>query len=88
MTNQLRIFNIPISDEDARHLVATLIADGGPDAMVAAQLIGNGADIRLSPPNETLCLPASRIRQTACSNSGAPWPATTAVETDRWQPTS
>ena len=40
----LHLAGCPITPEDARHLIATLIADGGPDAMSAAAMIGNGLD--------------------------------------------
>lgn len=40
----LRLYGIPVTDADARHLVATLIADGGPDAIAAAEIIGKGVD--------------------------------------------
>ena len=40
----LRILGIPIGDDDARHLVATLIADGTPDALTAAGQITKGVE--------------------------------------------
>lgn len=40
----LHLVGYPITPEDGRHLVATLIAGGGPDAMSAAAVIGNGVD--------------------------------------------
>ena len=39
----LRLVGIPITAEDARHL----IADGGPDAVSAAAMIGTGVDAEL-----------------------------------------
>jgi hypothetical protein len=38
----LRLLGIPISDEDARHLVATLLVEGTPDAMSAAAMLTEG----------------------------------------------
>ena len=32
----LRLLGIPVSDDDVRHLVATLIVEGTPDALTAA----------------------------------------------------
>ena len=43
----LHLFGVPITTEDARHLVATLIADGGPHAITAAGLIEKGLDRQL-----------------------------------------
>jgi hypothetical protein len=40
----LRLWGIPIAAGDARALVATLLADGSPDAVSAAQVIGRGVD--------------------------------------------
>ena len=44
----LRLFGVPITDADARRLVANLIADGKPDALSAARIITNGLDRRLA----------------------------------------
>ncbi|MCY7304342.1 MAG: hypothetical protein LH654_15200 [Thermoleophilia bacterium] len=38
----LRVYGVPITPEDGRRLIATLIADGGPDQMTAAEMIGKG----------------------------------------------
>jgi len=40
----LRILGIPIDDDDARRLVATLLADGSPDALTAAEQITRGVE--------------------------------------------
>jgi hypothetical protein len=40
----LLLCGIPVTPEDARHLVATLIADGSPDALSAAEMVGKGID--------------------------------------------
>ena len=40
----LRLLGIPISDEDARHLVATLLVEGTPDAMSAAAMLTKGVE--------------------------------------------
>ena len=40
----LRILGIPISDDDARHLIATLLAEGTPDALTAAEQITKGVE--------------------------------------------
>ena len=32
----LHLFGIPVTDDDARHLVATLLVEGTPDALSAA----------------------------------------------------
>lgn len=36
--------SIPIADSDARHLIATLLADGSPDARTAASQISKGVE--------------------------------------------
>ena len=38
----LRLLGIPVSDDDARHLVATLLVEGTPDALTAAAMIWEG----------------------------------------------
>jgi hypothetical protein len=43
----LRLYGCPVAPEDARLLVATLIADGAPDAMSAAEMIAKGVDREL-----------------------------------------
>jgi hypothetical protein len=40
----LTLCGVSVTSENARHLVATLIADGSPDAIAAATLIAKGAD--------------------------------------------
>lgn len=35
----LRLLGIPVSDDDARRLIATLVVEGTPDAMSAAEQI-------------------------------------------------
>ncbi len=37
-----RVYGVPITPEDGRRLIATLIAAGGPDQMTAAEMIGKG----------------------------------------------
>ena len=37
-----RLHGIPISDDDARHLVATLLVEGTPNALSAAAMITKG----------------------------------------------
>lgn len=43
----LRILGIPIADSDARGLVATLLAEGSPDALSAAAILSKGVDREL-----------------------------------------
>ncbi len=43
----LRILGIPISDDDARHLIATLIVEGTPDARTAAAQLTKGVECDL-----------------------------------------
>jgi hypothetical protein len=38
----LHLYGIPVAPEDARHLIATLIADGSPVALSAAEVIEKG----------------------------------------------
>ena len=40
----LRLLGIPISDDDARHLVATLLVEGTPDALTAAEQLRKGVE--------------------------------------------
>ena len=40
----LRLFGIPIGDDDARRLIGTLLADGTPDALAAAEQITKGVE--------------------------------------------
>jgi len=40
----LRLLGIPVSDDDARHLIATLLVEGTPDALSAAAMIGKGVE--------------------------------------------
>ena len=40
----LRILGIPIGDDDARRLIATLLVDGSPDALTAAEQITRGVE--------------------------------------------
>ena len=61
---------ISISAENARHLVATLIADGGPDAITAAELISRGVDrelhaVDLSPAERDAILSVLEDRRSA-----------------------
>jgi hypothetical protein len=42
--NVLRILGIPIDDDDARRLVATLLADGSPEALTAAEQLTRGVE--------------------------------------------
>jgi hypothetical protein len=43
----LHLYGVPVTPENARHLVATLIADGGPHALSAAGEIQKGLDREL-----------------------------------------
>jgi hypothetical protein len=38
------LFGVPVHEDDARRLVATLISDATPDAFSAAHAIGHGLD--------------------------------------------
>lgn len=40
----LRLYGCAVSPEDADHLVATLIADGGQNAIAAAEMVGKGVE--------------------------------------------
>ena len=40
----LRILGIPIPDDDARRLIATLLVEGTPDALTAAAQITKGVE--------------------------------------------
>ena len=40
----LRLLGIPIPGDDARRLIATLLADGTPDALTAAAQITKGVE--------------------------------------------
>jgi hypothetical protein len=40
----LTLYGVPVTAEDARHLVASLFADGSPAAMSAAAMIQKGLD--------------------------------------------
>ncbi|MEI7759352.1 MAG: hypothetical protein WCJ67_01140 [Thermoleophilia bacterium] len=40
----LRILGIPVADDDVRHLVATLVVEGTPDALTAAAQFSKGAE--------------------------------------------
>ena len=40
----LTLFGVSVNAEDARHLVASLMADGGPQAISAAAIIHRGVD--------------------------------------------
>jgi len=42
----LRLLGIPVSDDDARHLIATLVVEGTPDALTAAAMITKGVTAR------------------------------------------
>ena len=43
----LHLYGVPVTPENARHLVATLIADGSPHALSAANEIQKGLDRQL-----------------------------------------
>jgi hypothetical protein len=43
----LHLYGVPVTPENARHLIATLIADGGPHALSAAAEIQKGLDRQL-----------------------------------------
>ena len=43
----LRVLGIPISDGDARHLIATLVVEGTPDALSAAAMLTKGVERNL-----------------------------------------
>jgi hypothetical protein len=64
----VRLLGISINDDDARRLTATLLADGTPDALTAAEQITKGVErdlyaVGLSRAER--CSPASKIRPTA-----------------------
>jgi hypothetical protein len=40
----LRVYGVPISPEDARGLIATLIAEGSPGAITAAEMLTKGVE--------------------------------------------
>jgi hypothetical protein len=40
----LRLFGISVSPENARHIVASIFADGSPAAMSAAAMIQKGVE--------------------------------------------
>jgi hypothetical protein len=44
----LRLLGIAFSDEDARHLIATLLGEGTPDALAAAAQRSKGVERNLS----------------------------------------
>lgn len=54
----LRLYGIPVPAPDARHLVASLIADDEPGALSAAAIITNGLDRELA----AVALPAAERR--------------------------
>ena len=58
-----RLFGIPVSDDDARRLIATLLADGTPDALTAAVQITKGVERDLYAVGLT---PAERTAVLAC----------------------
>jgi hypothetical protein len=37
----LTLYGVAVTAENARHIVATLILDGSPDALAAAEMFGN-----------------------------------------------
>ena len=39
-----RLLGIPVSDDDCRHLIATLLVEGTPDALSAAVMLQKGLD--------------------------------------------
>jgi hypothetical protein len=43
----LHLYGIPVAPEDARHLIATLLADRSPDALSAAEMISKGVEREL-----------------------------------------
>jgi hypothetical protein len=43
----LRILGIPVTDDDARSLVAALLVEGTPDAMSAAAMLTKGVERNL-----------------------------------------
>jgi hypothetical protein len=40
----LTLYGVAVTAEDARHLVATLILDGSPDALATAEMIDKGVE--------------------------------------------
>jgi hypothetical protein len=40
----LTLYGVSVTAENARHLVATLILDGTPDSLAAAEMINKGVD--------------------------------------------
>lgn len=40
----LRLLGIPVAGDDARRLISTLVADGSPDALMAAEQIRIGVE--------------------------------------------
>ena len=40
----LRLLGIPVSDDDARRLIATLLGEGSPDALTAAEQLTKGVE--------------------------------------------
>jgi hypothetical protein len=45
----LRLYSIPVPEDDARRLIATLLADGGDIALSAAALITRASTTSLPP---------------------------------------
>ena len=80
----LTLCGVSDSAENARHLVARLIADGSADALDAAETIAyavsRGSDAVAFPPgSQDAILTCSRIRPTGSSSSAAHSPETSAT---------
>ena len=89
----LRLLGIPISDRDARHLVATLIAEGTPDALTAAAQISQGVErglfiVGLSRAERTAVSPSVvSVSRPRYSSSGAGVPLARRIKSSsrsRW----
>ena len=59
----LCLLGIPIEDGDARHLIATLVVEGTPEALTAAEQLTKGVERNLYAVGLT---PAERTAVLAC----------------------
>ena len=72
----LRLLGIPISGDDARHLIATLPVEGTPDAPTAAAQLSKGVErglyaVGVSPGERTAALACLEDRPPGWSSCAA-----------------
>ena len=76
----LRILGIPVTDGDARHLIATLVVESTPDALTAAAQLSKGIErglyaVGLTPGERVMLHESGRVSGSFSLGVGGVWQA-------------